>query len=114
MAQVDSEELQRRIALLKRSFKENLTQRLNELNAALASIDAAAPLAGQPGVKSLLEHVHKIAGSAGTFGYMEMSNIAAEAERLCDDVLKGRHASDAGAYGELTAKVAAIHAEAAE
>jgi HPt (histidine-containing phosphotransfer) domain-containing protein len=113
MAQVDSQELQRRIALLKASFKENLGKRLDELDSALADIDAAAPLAGQPGVKTLLEHAHKIAGSAGTFGYMEMSNIASETERLCDDILKGRHGSDAGAFGELKAKVAAIHAEAA-
>jgi HPt (histidine-containing phosphotransfer) domain-containing protein len=114
MAQVDSEELQRRIALLKRSFKENLGKRLSDLDAALASIDAGAPLSGQPGVRTLLEHVHKIAGAAGTFGYGEMSNIAAEAEQICDGILRGQHTSDAAAYGELQTKVAAIHAEAAD
>jgi HPt (histidine-containing phosphotransfer) domain-containing protein len=112
MAQVDSEELQRRIALLKLSFKENLGKRLTDLDAAFASIDASAPLAGQPGMTTLLEQVHKIAGSAGTFGYGEMSNIASQAEQICDGILKGRNTSDADAYGELKTKVAAIHAQA--
>src|ERR1044071_1987866 len=114
MGEVDNEELQRRIALLKSSFAENLGKRLSELDAAFATIDSGAPLQDQPGVKTLLEHVHKIAGSAGTFGFMEMSNIASQAEQLCDDILKGRHSSDAAAYGDLRTKIAAIHAEATQ
>jgi HPt (histidine-containing phosphotransfer) domain-containing protein len=109
-----NEEIQRKIEALKRAFVATLEKRLTDLEAGMAQLRTSAPLAEQKdGVRGVLEQAHKIAGSAGTFGYRKMSVIASETELLCDSILKGTHGADAPALADLTAKIAAIRAEAA-
>ena len=108
------DELQRKIDALRQAFSQSLAERLAALDSVLAELRADAPLAGQAGaVRMMLEQAHKIAGSAGTFGYAEVSAVASEIEVLCDRILKGEHGADTAAHGELTAKMAALHAGAA-
>ena len=107
-----NDEIKRKLEALKRTFTLTLNTRLAELESALARLRADAPLAEQKDtVKALLEQAHKIAGSAGTFGYGQVSVIASETEQLCDSIIQGRHGADAPALGTLTAKVAALRAE---
>lgn len=106
------EELQRKIDVLRKSFAAGLVGRMNELDAALANVVGNAPLTGQAGaIRAILEQAHKIAGSAGTFGFSRMSVIASTIERLCDDILKNRHGADSEAHRTLGERIAALHAE---
>jgi HPt (histidine-containing phosphotransfer) domain-containing protein len=106
------QELQAKIAALRITFTESLTARFEELDAALAAIAPGLPLSGQSAqIQSVLEQTHKIAGSAGTFGFMDMSLIAAQAEQLCDRILQNRHGADETALRELQGKIADIRAE---
>lgn len=106
------EELQRKIDVLRKSFAAGLVGRLNDLDAALANLAGNTPLTGQAGaVRAILEQAHKIAGSAGTFGFSTMSVIASAVEQLCDDILKNRHGSDEDAHRILGERIAALHAE---
>ena len=107
-------ELKAKIDALRKSFTAGLAARFDELDTALAQIMPGLPLAGQSApVKTILEQVHKIAGSAGTFGYSEMSVIASKAEMLCDSILKNQHGDDEDALRKLRGNVADIRAEAA-
>ena len=106
------EELQRKIEVLRKSFAAGLVGRMNELETALASLADGSPLSGQAmPIRSILEQSHKIAGSAGSFGYGTMSVIASEIEQLCDAILKNRHGSDVAAQVKLRERIAALHAE---
>lgn len=106
------QELQAKIAALQASFTAGLAARFAELDTAVAAIRPGVPLSGQSApIKTILEQTHKIAGSAGTFGYPEMSVIAAQAEMLCDRILKNGHGGDEAALTELRGKIAGIRAE---
>ena len=107
------EELQRKIEVLRKSFAAGLVGRLKALDTALAAIAVDAPLTGQAvPIRAILEESHKIAGSAGTFGYSRMSVLASEIEQLCDAILKNLHGSDRAAQTDLCERIAALHAEA--
>jgi HPt (histidine-containing phosphotransfer) domain-containing protein len=110
-----NEELKRKIETLKRTFTGTLNTRLGEIEASLARLRSDAPLAEQRDtIKALLEQAHKIAGSAGTFGYGQVSVIASETELLCESIIKGNHGADAPALGTLAAKVAALRSQSAQ
>lgn len=107
------EEFQAKIDALRKSFAAGLVARFAELDAALAAIRPGDPLTEQPvPIRTILEQTHKIAGSAGTFGFAEMSAIASRAEQLCDRILKNQHGRDEGALEELRGLIADIRAEA--
>jgi HPt (histidine-containing phosphotransfer) domain-containing protein len=111
--ETQNDELKRKIAALKASFAVTLNSRLSEVEASLARLRGDAPLADQKdAVKTLLEQAHKIAGSAGTFGFAQVSVIASQTEQLCDSIIKGSHGADAPALGDLSAKVAALRENA--
>jgi len=106
------QELQAKIAALRTSFTAGLTARFQELDTAMAAIQPGLPLAGQSApIKIILEQTHKIAGSAGTFGFSDMSAIASQAEQLCERILKNGHDRDEDALRELRGKIAGIRAE---
>jgi len=107
-------DLKRKIDELKRSFVEGLGARLSEIEGALERLRQDAPLMDQKDIlRIILEQAHKIAGSAGTFGYGELGVTASEIERLCDRILKGKHGADGAAHGDLSSKIVALRAEAA-
>jgi HPt (histidine-containing phosphotransfer) domain-containing protein len=107
------EELQRKIDALRKSFAAGLGARFTELETAVAALLPGQSLAAQSTpIKIILEQAHKIAGSAGTFGFGEMSAIASQTEQLCDRIVKNQHGSDEDALRDLQDKVAAIRAQA--
>ena len=106
------QELQAKIAALRTSFTAGLATRFDELDAAMAAISPGEPLSAQSApIKTILEQTHKIAGSAGTFGFSEMSAIASQAEMLCERILKNSHDGDEAALTGLRGKIAGIRAE---
>jgi HPt (histidine-containing phosphotransfer) domain-containing protein len=106
------QELQAKIAALRTSFTAGQTARFQELDTAMAAIQPGLPLAGQSApIRIILEQTHKIAGSAGTFGFSDMSAIASQAEQLCERILKNGHDGDDNALRELQGKIADIRAE---
>ena len=106
------EELQAKIAALRTSFTVGLTARFQELDTAMAAIQPGRPLSGQSvPIKAILEQTHKIAGSAGTFGFSDMSAIASQAEQLCERILRNGHGGDEDALRDLRGKIAGIRAE---
>lgn len=113
--EAENQDIKRKLEALKRTFTLTLNSRLSELETSLAKLRSDTPLADQKDtVKALLEQAHKIAGSAGTFGYGQVSVIASETEQLCDSIIQGRHGADAPARAGLIAKIAAIRAESAK
>ena len=76
---------QQQLAQLRRAFAQKLPRRMEELTEAAAVLDAA------PSSEAALEAVvlvgllaHRLAGTAGTFGYAELGNLARRLEHLCD------------------------------
>ena len=107
-------DLIRKIEALKRLFVEGLGARLAEIEGAQARLRQDAPLIEQKDIlRIILEQAHKIAGSAGTFGFGDMGMTASEIERLCDRIVKGKHGTDGAAHDDLSIKIAALRAEAA-
>jgi HPt (histidine-containing phosphotransfer) domain-containing protein len=107
------QDLQAKINALRISFTSGLAARFSELDVALAQILPGLPLAGQSApIKTILEQVHKIAGSAGTFGFGDMSAIASQAEQLCERIQNNQHGDDEDALRTLRGMIADIRAEA--
>ena len=68
-----------RLAELRQGFAGRLRERVDELDAAVAAVDDR-----QPAAVSKVEHLaHKLAGTAGSYGFHEVGEIAAELEALC-------------------------------
>ncbi len=68
-----------RLAELRRGFAARLRERVEELDAAVAAVDDRQAVA-----VSRVEHLaHKLAGTAGSYGFHEVGEIAAEIEALC-------------------------------
>jgi HPt (histidine-containing phosphotransfer) domain-containing protein len=105
-------DLQAKIDALRTSFTAGLATRFSEVDGALDAILPGLPLAGQSApITTILEHVHKIAGSAGTFGFGDMGAIASQAEQLCERIQKNQHGDDEDALRALRGMIADIHAE---
>lgn len=68
-----------RLAELRRGFAARLRERVEELDAAVAAVDDR-----QAAAVARVEHLaHKLAGTAGSYGFHEVGEIAAELEALC-------------------------------
>jgi HPt (histidine-containing phosphotransfer) domain-containing protein len=59
-------------AALRERFLSGLQQRVDEMHAALATGD----------VQTLARQLHSLAGIGGTYGFMEVTELARKAERL--------------------------------
>jgi HPt (histidine-containing phosphotransfer) domain-containing protein len=81
---------------LKRSYDEQLGERIDTLESALGDIAGAGDGTGQgAAARQLMEVAHKIAGSAGTFGHKKLSAGASDIELLCERI--GRSGQAPGA-----------------
>jgi diguanylate cyclase (GGDEF)-like protein len=79
-----SEELKKKLAALSNDFSSQLEDRYKELE------DAIAVLSRKPEVENVAELrllVHKLAGSAATFGYDQLSLHSKEFEAYLDDII---------------------------
>ena len=95
---IDLPEPQDPLARLKAGYAETLAQKLNDLldnlrNASLDKSDA---------IDAALHLAHKLHGTAGTFGFQEVSQIAGYIEESVRDVVEGKRKSDPELWKELT------------
>lgn len=67
-------------AELREAFHEDVTHRLNEMEAALLAIESGDP--GQPMIDSLFRHVHTIKGTAGIFGLDDVTAVTHAVEDI--------------------------------
>lgn len=78
-----------RLAELRHGFAARLRERLAELEGA---VDAAQSGRGEAVAK--VEHLaHKLAGTAGSYGFHDVGAIAAELEALCSTGYEAKQAS---------------------
>lgn len=69
--------LQERLAALKVSYAVKLPERLNELEAAVTFFtNSETPDLARQALKAIHAQAHKLAGSAGTFGFAAVSDAA--------------------------------------
>jgi diguanylate cyclase (GGDEF)-like protein len=98
---------------LRREYLASLPARLDELRSDLADFRAGSPQAAA----SLSSRLHRLAGSGGSYGFLELSRLAREAERWLathpsadqsgqmDSVIERLRAAWKSAEGELTPRV---------
>lgn len=69
-----------RLAELRQGFATRLRERVQEVDSAVAAVDDR-----QSTAVAKVEHLaHKLAGTAGSYGFHEVGEIAAELEALCE------------------------------
>lgn len=75
----------RRLEELRRTFAGKLPARIDALEAA---VHAAATTLSSEDLKAALSHAHRLAGVAGSYGFIEVGEAAAALERelMCDAV----------------------------
>ncbi len=86
------------------ALQNRFRQRLRDMHELLGRIEG-----GQRTADSLLtlrDCAHKLAGSAGTFGYPEVSALASGLERAAEEAMEGRADSLASAHAALRNKLA--------
>lgn len=74
-----------KLAFLRERFTKALPDRIEALQVALSQAAAGSP------IDDLERLLHRLAGSAGSYGLPEISAIAAEGERMCRDEALPRH-----------------------
>ena len=89
----DQADLETRLAALRASFAENLTERLDALEAALQGLDASNSLTDVlAALKEVRNIAHRLAGSGTTFGFPEVTRIARDVETLAERLLADKAA----------------------
>lgn len=80
------------LAALRANYAKKIPDKLTELDTAAEGL---APGANTTPLKAVRGLVHKLAGSAPSFGFSELGDAARVAERLCSDVLATGAVTDA-------------------
>jgi len=81
------QDLDAALAAIQAAYTKQLPERLREIDASLQQCLGTPHRDAQ--YAQLAMHLHKLAGSAGTFGYAELGRRATELEILLDSYLKG-------------------------
>ena len=103
----NGEDVQRQLDELKNIFADKLGERLDELEVAGRSLNEAGELSEQmKKLDNLLNIAHKLAGSAGTFGYRALGDLAAEIEDICDNVIAAERALSSTEIIQISEKLA--------
>lgn len=84
----DDSGLRQRLQALDALFRARLPMRLQELEAALAQCELSAFRAGGE-IAVLHDLLHRMAGTAGTFGCRELGTRAKECECALDTIMNG-------------------------
>ena len=108
---IQSDDIERQLDDLRRAFAAKLGSQIEELTAAARPLDEeAAPEGVRGALESLHGLAHKLAGSAGTFGYSQLSDAAKRLEVLCLSILDGDRVPVAAQRVEIQALLAAFEA----
>ncbi|MEK7244711.1 MAG: CHASE domain-containing protein [Pseudomonadota bacterium] len=102
--------LREQIAKLKAGFAERLPARLAEIAAAQSAFVNTQGAARAAALKALVGHAHKLAGSAGSFGFPELGNASRELDIHGAELLKSGAPLDSGAAERIAVLVARIMA----
>ncbi len=100
-----NQQLQDQIKALRDEYESLLPERLDELDSAFADIpDDIRDAAARQALETLYALAHKLTGSAGTFGFMTISQAAERLEAHCQSLLEDAPdaADDAAAGGRET------------
>jgi HPt (histidine-containing phosphotransfer) domain-containing protein len=109
------QQLQDQIKALKDEYGALLPERLNELDSAFADLpDDIRATAARQALETLCALAHKFTGSAGTFGFMAISEAAARLEALCQSLLEGADDAAAGGRETMASLVATVREAAAQ
>ena len=96
-----------KLSALKRAYDEQLGGRIEALENAHQEIGGSGSNNnGEPALKVLLDLAHKLAGSADTFGYKDLSTSALNLENRCQQLINDGHAPDADGMQELSELIA--------
>ena len=79
----EDEDFEATFASLRETFRANLS----DYHASLARVRSAFHNSGDDGVRDLKSLAHSLAGSAGTFGFPEIGEVAFEVEAAADAAL---------------------------
>jgi PAS domain S-box-containing protein len=99
---------QEKIVQLKAAFVEGLPARLAEIAAAQNAFVNSLGAAQAASLKTLVGQAHKLAGSAGTFGFPELGIAARELDIHGTELLKSGAPLDSGAIHRIAELVARI------
>jgi len=89
------QQLQEQIKALSAEYLGQLPERLNALDVAFAAIpNEIQGEDARPALEDLHALAHKLNGSAGTFGFMDISDAAERLEDHCQALLDGAAAKD--------------------
>ena len=82
-------EFSERLNKLKQSFLNSLPERLSCIDSALkvVGLESSSLVDLQQALNTLQVKAHDLAGAAGTFGFMELAELAYNAEIACGDLL---------------------------
>ncbi len=75
---MDSKEIERQLNQLAREYSDTLSERLGDIAKSIDQLEAGRVPAG--GIKELYRQVHKLSGSAATFGYPKLGRSARQLE----------------------------------
>lgn len=103
MSDVANDQLDETMARLQREYVAELPARLAELRKDFAALNAGEPDAAD----SIRQRLHKLAGSGGSYGFAEMSQVARNAE-LWVGAKSGTGADMTARLSETLAKLAAL------
>jgi chemotaxis protein histidine kinase CheA len=83
------EEFAERLNKLKQSFLDSLPERLSCIDTAseVITLESSSLEELQQALKLLQAKAHDLAGAAGTFGFIELTELACKAELACLDLL---------------------------
>ncbi|NQV54754.1 MAG: Hpt domain-containing protein [Rhodospirillales bacterium] len=100
-------ELAERLEELKKSYVSQLDERISALESAWEiAVHSATQTERVDGVRKLNELSHKLAGSAGTFGFSELSKVASKIESHSENLAENIEYLDEARAGELSGLIA--------
>ena len=99
---------QEKLAKLKASFAEGLPARLAEIAAAQGAFVDSHGAGQAASLKTLVTQAHKLAGSAGSFGFPELGNASRELDIHGSELLKSGVPLDSGAVQRIAELVSRI------
>ena len=100
-------ELAEKLAVLKETYISQLGERIENLESAYQDINSGNDFATtKGGLEQLAFHAHKLAGTAGTFGFADLGEIGAEIEQKCDTFITDQSSPSDEDKGKLEEMVA--------
>jgi len=101
-------ELEEKLAVLRQSYIAQLESRFESLEAAFNNISQGSDFAtAKVGLEQLSFNAHKLAGTAGTFGFADLGEKGAEIEAKCDELVNSETTPSAEDKQNLAEMIAA-------